>query len=370
VVGDPQGEFAPDAAPALRESEVSFRLLVEAVQDYAIFMLDPEGRIASWNEGLRRIKGYEADEVLGRPLALFYTPEDAEAGEPQRLLGHAREQGRVQAEGWRVRKDGSRFWATVTITALRDDEGKLIGYAKITRDRSENKAYEDELARSNADLEVFAGVISHDLREPLQLVTAFIELLDERLADADPDTRRIVDRIGRAGRRMREMLDGVRAWSRVGGPSSRGMGDVDLAAVASEVVDSLGPGLSERGIEITCGELPTVRGDAAQIGQVLQNLVANAAKFGASRIEVSAERLNGGWVVSVADDGPGIPPDKGEAIFGMFTRLDPESGAGGSGIGLAVAARVVERHGGRIWVEDRPGGGSVFRFSLPPEPAG
>jgi PAS domain S-box-containing protein len=370
VVGDPQGEFAPDAPPALRASEVPFRLLVEAVEDYAIFMVDPDARIASWNAGARRIKGYEADEVLGRPLSLFYTPEDVEAGEPQRLLGQARRHGHVAAEGWRVRKDGSRFWATATISALRDDDGNLLGYAKITRDRSASKAYEDELARSNADLEVFAGVISHDLREPLQLITAFAEVLDERLADADTDTRRLVERIGRAARRMREMLDGVRAWSRVGGPSARGMQEVDLTELTADVVDTLGPALAERGIEVTVRTLPTVRGDAPQIGQVLQNLIANAAKFGASRVEVSAERENGAWVINVADDGPGIPPDKGEEIFGMFTRLDRESSAGGTGIGLAVAARVVGRHGGRIWVERRPGGGSVFRFSLPPELVG
>ena len=370
VVGDPQGEFAADAPPALRTSEVPFRLLVEAVEDYAIFMVDPDARVVSWNAGARRIKGYEADEVLGRPLSLFYTPEDVEAGEPQRLLDHARRHGHVAAEGWRVRKDGSRFWATATISALRDDDGNLLGYAKITRDRSASKAYEDELARSNADLEVFAGVISHDLREPLQLITAFAELLDERLAEADADTRRLVVRMGRAARRMREMLDGVRAWSRVGGPSARGMQDVDLTELTADVVDTLGPALAERGIEVTVGTLPTVIGDAPQIGQVLQNLIANAAKFGASRVEVSAERENGAWVINVADDGPGIPPDKGEEIFGMFTRLDRESSAGGSGIGLAVAARVVGRHGGRIWVEGRPGGGSVFRFSLPPEPAG
>ncbi|MFL5973964.1 MAG: histidine kinase dimerization/phospho-acceptor domain-containing protein [Solirubrobacterales bacterium] len=200
-MSDPQGEFAPDAPPALRASEVPFRLLVEAVEGYAIFMVHTDARIVSWNAGARRIKGYEADEVLGRPLSLFYTPEDVEAGEPQRLLG----------------------------------------YAKITRDRSASKAYEDELARSNADLEVFAGVTSHDLREPLQLITAFAELLDEQLADADTDTRRLVERIGRAARRMREMLDGVRVWSRVGGPSARGMQDVDLTELTADVVDTLGP---------------------------------------------------------------------------------------------------------------------------------
>jgi signal transduction histidine kinase len=118
-----------------------------------------------------------------------------------------------------------------------------------------------------------------------------------------------------------------------------------------------------------CDDLPTVRGDGGQLGQVLQNLIGNAAKFGATRVEVSAAGENGAWVISVTDDGPGIPPEHAEEIFGMFSRLDPEAGVPGSGIGLAIAARVLERHGGRIWVEGRPGGGSVFRFSLPPEPA-
>jgi len=347
---------------------VPFALLVDAVTEYAIFMLDPSGRIASWNRGAQRIKGYTEAEVLGRPLATFYTPEDVAAGEPERLLGEAERHGHTEAEGWRVRKDGSRFWAAVLLTALRDDDGRLVGYAKVTRDRSESKAYEDELARSNADLEVFAGVVSHDLREPLQLVTAFAEILRERLADGDPEGRELVDRIARAGRRMREMLDGVRVWSRVGA-SGRSMGDVDLGALAAGVVASLGATLADRGVEVVLADLPTVRGDGPQLGQVLQNLIGNAAKFGATRIDVRAERCNGDWVVSVADDGPGVPPERADEIFGMFSRLGTEPGVPGSGIGLAIAARVLERHGGRIWVEGRPGGGSVFRFSLPPEPA-
>jgi PAS domain S-box-containing protein len=348
--------------------EVPFDLLVDAIQEYAIFMLDPDGHIASWNRGAARIKGYTAAEVLGRPLSTFYTAEDVAAGEPQRLLRAAAEHGHAEAEGWRVRKDGSRFWAAVVLTALRDTDGDLVGFAKITRDRSENKAYEDELARSNADLEVFAGVVSHDLREPLQLITAFAELLRERMTGADPESRELVERIARAGLRGREMLDGVRAWSRVGA-GAQDMDDVDLGALAAAVVSTLQPSLSKRGVEVVCDDLPTVRGDGGQLGQVLQNLIGNAAKFGATRVEVSAARENGAWVISVTDDGPGIPPEHADEIFGMFSRPDTESGVPGSGIGLAIAARVLERHGGRIWVEGRPGGGSVFRFSLPPEPA-
>ena len=350
-------------------SGAPFDLLVDAVREYAIFLLDPQGRIASWNRGAERIKGYTAEEVLGRPLSTFYTPQDVAAGEPERLMREAERHGDAQAEGWRVRKDGSRFWASVVLTALRDDDGRLVGFGKVTRDRTESKAYEDELARSNADLEVFAGVISHDLREPLQLITAFAEMLQERMAGADAHSRELVDRMAAAGRRMREMLDGVRAWSRVGA-SAEAMSDVELGPLAATVVGSLRPALSERGVEVVLGDLPTVRGDAPQLGQVLQNLIGNAAKFGATRVDVSAQRDNGDWVISVADDGPGVPPEHAEEIFGMFSRLGTEPGVPGAGIGLAIAARVLERHGGRIWVEARRGGGSVFRFSLPPEPAG
>ena len=348
-----------------------FELLVDAVQEYAIFMLDPEGRVASWNRGAERIKGYRAEAILGHPLATFYPTEDVAAGEPERLLREAAEHGHAEAEGWRVREDGTRLWAAIVLTALRDPDERLVGFADVTRDRSESKAYEDELARSNADLEVFAGVISHDLREPLQLVTAFADLLGDRVADGDPHSRELVERIARAGRRMREMLDGVRAWSRVGaGGGARAMTDVDLGALAAAVVGTLQPTLAERGVEVVCAGLPTVRGDGSQLGQVLQNLIGNAAKFGATRVEIDAAQERGSWLVSVADDGPGVPPDRAEEIFGMFARLETEPGVPGSGIGLAIAARVLERHGGRIWVEGRPGGGSVFRFSLPPEPAG
>jgi PAS domain S-box-containing protein len=343
------------------------QFLVDAIQEYAIFLVEPDGTIGSWNAGAERIKGYTAQEVLGRHLSLFYTAEDVAAGEPQRLLREAEAHGHVEAEGWRVRKNGTRFWAATVLTALRDDDGRLMGFAKVTRNRSEKKAWEDELARSNADLEVFAGVISHDLREPLQLITAFAEILRDRLED-DPDDRELADRIVRAGRRMREMLDGVRAWAHLGGRSGA-IRDVDLAALTASVVDSLGPLLTERGIELELGELPTVSGDPAQLGQVLQNLIGNAAKFGATTVQITATGGDGDTVISVADDGPGIPPARADEIFDMFSRLDPEAGVPGSGIGLAIAARVLDRHGGRIWVEDRPGGGSVFRFSLPPAPA-
>jgi PAS domain S-box-containing protein len=367
---EPEGYFSRGAPQALRDVELPFRLLVEAVEDYAIFMLEPDGAIASWNAGARRAKGYEAEEVLGRPFTIFYTPEDRAAGLAQRLLDEANEHGHASAEGWRVRKDGTRFWASVVLTALRDDDGELMGFGKVTRDISERKAYENELARSNADLEAFASIISHDLREPLQLVVAFAELLGDRLEDADPEQRMMAERILRAGRRMREMLDDVREWSRVGGAGAgAGSQEVDLAAVAAAVADSIAITLAEHGVDLVVGDLPTVRGDEPQLGQVLQNLIGNAAKFGAKRVELSDEPRQGMWVISVADDGPGVPPDQAEEIFAMFARLHGSADVAGSGIGLAVCRKVVERHGGEIWVEPRVGGGSVFRFSLPRAPA-
>jgi PAS domain S-box-containing protein len=364
---EPQGSFSPGAPEALREVELPFRLLVEAVEDYAIFMLEPDGTIASWNVGSRRAKGYAAEDVLGRPFTIFYTPEDVAAGVPERLLCEAAENGHAVSEGWRVRRNGSRFWASVVLTALRDDDGELIGFGKVTRDVSGRKAYETELARSNADLDAFASVVSHDLREPLQFVVAFAELLGERLDD--PEQREMAERILRAGRRMREMLDGVRAWSRVGAHGASRPRDVDLAGLASSVVESLAVTLAEHGVGVVVGDLPTVRGDEAQLGQVFQNLIGNAAKFGATHLEITADQRDGAWVISVADDGPGVPPDQAEAIFTMFRRLQGSAVVPGSGVGLAVCRKVIERHDGEIWVEPRPGGGSVFSFSLPQAPA-
>jgi PAS domain S-box-containing protein len=369
VEHDPEGAFSRGAPPALREVELPFRLLIEAVEDYAIFMLEPDGTIASWNAGAQRAKGYSADEVVGRSFAIFYAPDDVAAGEPQRLLDEAAEHGHAVGEGWRVRKDGSRFWAAVVLTALRDDSGELVGFAKVTRDISERKATETELARSNADLDAFASVVSHDLREPLQFVVAFAEILGERLEDRDPELREMAERILRAGRRMREMLDGVRAWSQVGARGPAAPQEVDLSRVAPAVVESLGMTLAEHGVQVVVGDLPVVQGDEAQLGQVFQNLIGNAAKFGAGQVEITAEQRDGAWVISVADNGPGVPPDQAEEIFTMFRRLEGSSVVPGSGVGLAVCRKVLERHGGEIWVEPRPGGGSVFAFSLPQAPA-
>jgi PAS domain S-box-containing protein len=364
--------FARGVAAELIEPDEPFRLLVDAVEDYAIFMLSPDGRVASWNAGAGRLKGYDAEEILGRHFSVFYTPEDREAGTPQYLLDRAARDGHVSAEGWRVRSDGSRFWARVVITAMRDAHGDLVGFGKVTRDRTERKAHEEEIARSNEELEAFVGVVSHDLREPLQVIAAFAELLTRRLAaSGDAESRTMAERIDRSATRMRQLVDGVRAYASVGGRELV-MDTVDLGVMARDVLDGLSMRLDEAGVEVVVGPLPTLRGDATHLGQVLQNLVDNAAKFGATQVRISARRGPAEWVVEVADDGPGIPAREAGRVFEMFARLGEDAEASGSGIGLAICKKAVEAHGGRIWVRPNhgpPAGGSVFAFSLP-APAG
>ena len=219
----------------------------------------------------------------------------------------------------------------------------------------------DELSRSNADLEQFAHVAAHDLQGPLRTLTGFSETLLDRRGQLDPaDADELLRRIATGGRRMSEMLDGVLEYSRVAGPELV-REEVDLGAVLAEVRESLAAELGERGTRIVAGSLPTVSGDRVQLRQLLQNLLSNASRFGKT-VEVGAAREGDYWELHVRDDGPGIPADDAERIFEMFERLDARDD--GSGLGLALCRKIVERHGGRIWLADS-GSGADFRFSLP-----
>ncbi|HET8626691.1 MAG TPA: PAS domain S-box protein [Thermomicrobiales bacterium] len=370
------------AEAALRESREGFRLLVEGVRDYALIRLTPEGRVASWNTGAARLFGYREDEILGAPLARLYPPEDAAGGRPDDELAVATAEGRYEEEGWRARRDGSRFWAHVTVTALRDEGGALRGYAKVVRDVTARMEAEDrlrraaaalerqraELARSNAELEQFAYVASHDLQEPLRMVASYTQLLQRRYrgrldADADEFIAFAVD----GATRMQQLIQDLLAYSRVG-TRGRPFAPVDTAALVDGVLGDLGARLAETGGAVARGDLPVVVADPIQLRQVFQNLIDNALKYhGADppRVALAAERAGAEWRFAVRDHGIGIAPAYAERVFGLFQRLHTQADYPGTGIGLALCRKIVARHGGRIWLDSAPGRGTTCFFTLP-----
>jgi len=372
-------------AVELRKDVADLRLLLESVSDYAIFMLDPAGRVATWNHGAEQLKGYGAPEIVGKHFSVFYTPEDRASGKPQRLLEIAEKEGRAEDEGWRLRKDGSRFWANVVITALRSERGELHGFAKVARDLTERRSVEEELKhandelrrrtgaleRSNADLEQFATVASHDLSEPLRVIRGFAEILEQRLrARLDEEEQAFLAHLISGTRRMQDLVDGLLAYSRIARlvPSNT---VTDLTAIVTACLDDLAARVREAGATVVVNPLPVVSGDPTVMRQLFQNLLANALKFvhpdRFPTITVTAQRENSGWRISVTDNGMGVASRHRQRIFGMFARLHTDEEYPGTGIGLAICKRIVEQRGGRIWVEDNPGEGSVFCFTLPDE---
>jgi PAS domain S-box-containing protein len=353
-----------------------FSLLVSSVRDYAIFVIDAGGHVMTWNEGAQHIKGYTPDEIIGRHFSAFYTQEDRDRRHPANELEIAAREGRYEEEGWRVRKDGTHFWASVVITALRNEHGTLVGYAKVTRDLTERRetaerlrATAAELARSNAELERFAVAAAHDLTEPLQTIAGLADMVARRHADdLDDRGRDAMRHIGDGARRLQGLVDGLLAYSRA---SQQPM---TLAPVASgealqRVLHSLAARLVERNANIVAdtAALPVVSADAPLLEIVFQNLLSNALKFterDEPRIEVTAERDGEMWRFVIADNGIGIPEERQRAIFALFQRLE-RARFSGVGLGLALCQRLIERQGGSIGVDSTPGEGSRFWFTLP-----
>ncbi|HET6929977.1 MAG TPA: PAS domain S-box protein [Candidatus Acidoferrum sp.] len=367
------------AEEALRQSEERFRLLISEVVDYAILMLDPEGTVVSWNAGAERIKGYEAREIVGRNFSCFYPAEEVERGKPARQLKLALEQGRVEDEGWRVRKDGSRFWADVVITALHDATGRLRGFAKVTRDVTEQKRAQELILRAKEEAEraskfkdQFLSTMSHELRTPLNAVLGFSDLLAEELYGPLNDRqRRYVEHIHTGGKHLLRLISDILDLSKIeAGRMELTREDVKVASAITEVSSALYPLAAKKSQSLVQDVDPNlcVRADAMRFKQVLMNLVGNAIKFTqeGGQIKLSAIQVKDQVRIEVRDNGPGISPEQQQKIFEAFYRVAQQGNVTeGTGLGLAITARLVELHGSKLQVESQPGKGACLYFTLP-----
>lgn len=363
------------AEAALRESEEKNRMMIEAVKDYMILRLDSTGRILSWNLGGERITGYSSGEIIGKHFSCFYSPEDIEKRKPDFDLSAARE-GKAEVEGWRVRKEGVRFWANVILTPLKDAEGRIVGYSQVTRDVTERKRASDELLKrndmimaANKELEAFSYSVSHDLRAPLRHIDGFVDLMQKNSSGLDDKTRRYLGIISDSAKQMGMLIDDLLVFSRMGRTEMR-RGRVQLKPLFEEVIHDVAADIKNRNIEWKMAELPEVKGDSAMLRLAAVNLVSNAVKYTGprdpARIEVGT--LNGKsdeTVIFVKDNGVGFDMQYADKLFGVFQRLHSSDDFEGTGIGLANVRRIISRHGGRTWAESTQGNGATFYFSLP-----
>jgi len=376
----------PESSDAASSGSVEerFRALVSSVKDYAIFMLDPSGRIETWNAGAERIKGYTANEIVGEHMSRFYTPEDLARGLPTKLLAEATRDGRVESEGWRVRKDGKRFWADVVITALIDDRGQLMGYAKVTRDLTERlRAQEEQLRLAHAEEAVrlrdeFLSIAAHELRTPLSAVQLQLQALLERPEGLDPRTRAKVERACRSGERLVSLVDTLLDVSRITtGSFNLSFSRFDITVAVHDVVERFREHADRAGATVTVRSEGVLEGrwDRLRIEQVVTNLLTNALKYAAGTpVEITLSGTEDDVTVTVSDGGPGIPESERERIFLRFERAAPMRNFGGLGLGLYVVRQIVEAHGGEIQLVHPVLRGAHFVIRLPrahsPESAG
>ncbi|QYJ01385.1 PAS domain S-box protein [Thalassovita mediterranea] len=364
----------------LREGEERFRLVVEGVRDYGIFALDPEGNVTSWNTGAERIKGWRADEILGRFFGTFY-PEETRDYLPKEILERARRDGTTEDEGWRMRKDGTRFWANVVVTALRDETGELRGFAKVTRDMTERKRAEEflKLAReqavaASAAKSEFLSRTSHELRTPMSAILGFAQVLELDRGELSPTHQTSVDQILKAGRHLLSLINDLLDISSIeAGGAELKEEDLSLNDVLAEAYDLSGPILRAASLQYDLSLLPEdtkITGDRRRIVQVILNLASNAAKYNreGTSVQIIAEKMENQVRVHVLDDGNGVKEADVSRLFTPFDRLGRQKvkGVEGTGLGLALSKRLVESMGGEIGYAHRKdmSGGADFWFTL------
>jgi hypothetical protein len=344
----------------------------------SIVATDLEGRIIYWGRGAEALYGYRAEEVMGDAVTLIVAPD--REGDERARIAQVRRTGAWHGEYKQKRKDGSAFWADASISLVTDEAGEPSGLIGIDLDITDRKRAEEELARyaeelerSNQELEQFAHIASHDLREPMRSIGSFARLLADRYhGRLDNDADLFIDSIVDGVERMRDLLRDLQAYALLG---SRGEepAPTESEAALRHALDALHAAIEESGAEVTHDPLPTVWADEVQVAQLFQNLIGNALKFrtaASPRVHISARRSEGAWTFAVRDNGIGIAPEHHDAVFKPFRRLHTQDEYDGTGMGLAICAKIVARHGGRIWVESAPGEGATFYFTLPDAPEG
>lgn len=354
--------------------------LVQSVKEFGIFIIDPEGVILSWNAGAERIKQYRRDEVIGRNFRMLYTPDDQAAGRPEKNLRDVLKHGQTEDIGWRMKKDGTWFWADAVITTVLDDAGRLVGFAKVIRDLSEinmaeKQAREIELNRRMDCLkDQFLSLVSHELRTPLTAIFGYAALLSENehdrlTAEQDQYARSILGATADLTTLINNLIDltTLQAGKLHLDPAPLNFSEVVLGAI-----HAVQPKAQEKHLWLANHanpDLPEMIGDATRIAQVVINVVANAIKFtpAGGRIDIRAFVDDGFMRCEVSDAGPGISPEDLEKLFKPFSQGDMSATRdyGGLGIGLSISKTLVEAHGGHIGVMSAPGKGSTFWFTLP-----
>ena len=376
------------AEAALRESEERHRLILEGINEYAIFMVDPNGRITTWNTGAERLLGYAQTEVIGQPLALVFTPEDRAAGVPEQELEEARELGAVTREGWRVRKDGRRFFGAGTLAQLVDDAGRLRGYVKLLRDNTERKLSEEALRQAKLAAEAtsrakdnFLASVSHELRTPLSAIVLWTSLIeDQKIVDPE-QLAEALSSIRRSAEEQRKLIEDLVDTARIAAGKLRlDLRPVQAAEIVRAAVDLLRPLATEKKIDLSEQIDPaanTIEADASRLQQVVNNLLHNAVKFTPTggRVTVELRRTGEEMRIVVSDTGIGIEPGFLPNIFERFAQAETVSARtetvsarteSGLGLGLAIAKQIVEMHGGSITAESAGSNrGATFTVRLP-----
>ncbi len=367
----------------LKRSEERYHKMVEEVEDYAILLLDTNGDIQNWNLGAEKIKGYKEEEIVGKNFRVFYMEEDRKRKLPESLIHRAATEGKAMHEGWRLRKNGEKFWGFIVLTALHNNEGDVIGYSKVTRDLTERKLLEDQLKEyavnielRNKQLEEYAHIASHDLQEPLRKIRTFVEMLSEKIEDEN--ALRDLAKIESSALRMTALIKDVLLYSQVSQGDNLSA-PIDLNTILNNVIEDFELLISEKALNVEHNELPVINAVPIQMQQLFSNLIGNALKFSYvnGTIGIFSETLpsspkNAGLglqtdkdyiKLTFRDNGAGFDDKYSDQIFKLFQRLN--TAEQGTGIGLSLCKKIVENHNGTINVQSAPGKGTIFTIYLP-----